>query len=120
MEMKNFQIVVRIILGTLKGSLAFIPRITLSPNKSQFPFKLQRLQFPLRVGYAMTINKSQGQSIEKLGIYLPEGVFSHGQLYVALSRGTDQRKIKVLGPEENIVNGIQYVQNVVWREVFRN
>uniref|UniRef100_A0A8R7PYF5 ATP-dependent DNA helicase PIF1 n=1 Tax=Triticum urartu TaxID=4572 RepID=A0A8R7PYF5_TRIUA len=44
----------------------------------------------------MTINKSQGQTIPNVGVYLPELVFSHGQLYVALSRATVTSNIKVL------------------------
>jgi ATP-dependent exoDNAse (exonuclease V) alpha subunit len=44
----------------------------------------------------MTINKSQGQTIPNVGVYLPEPVFSHGQLYVALSRATATANIKVL------------------------
>jgi ATP-dependent DNA helicase PIF1 len=48
----------------------------------------------------MTINKAQGQIIPTVGIYLPERVFSHGQLYVALSRATAAKNIKVLTAEQ--------------------
>ena len=34
----------------------------------------------------MTINKSQGQSLKRAGLYLPDVCFTHGQLYVAFSR----------------------------------
>ena len=44
----------------------------------------------------MTINKAQGQTITKMGLYLPKPVFTHGQLYVALSRVQSKDNIKVL------------------------
>ena len=44
----------------------------------------------------MTINKAQGQTIHNVGLYLPQHVFSHGQLYVALSRGISMSTTKVL------------------------
>ena len=44
----------------------------------------------------MTINKSQGQTIPNVGVYMPEPVFSHDQLYVALSRATARSNIRML------------------------
>ena len=44
----------------------------------------------------MTVNKAQGQTIPNVGVYLPAPVFSHGQLYVAMSRATSRTNIKIL------------------------
>jgi ATP-dependent exoDNAse (exonuclease V) alpha subunit len=44
----------------------------------------------------MTINKAHGQTIPNIGVYLPEPVFSHGQLYVPLSRATARSNIRIL------------------------
>ena len=63
----------------------------------------------------MTINKSQGQTIEHVGIYLPKPVFSHGQLYVALSRCPNFSNLHVYiehGPVQN------YTANIVFEEIF--
>jgi hypothetical protein len=77
------------------------------------PFTLMRRQFPIRVCYAMTINKSQGQSIQRLGIYLPDDAFTHGQLYVALSRSKQRDCMKVVSGR-----GPGIVRNIVYRDVF--
>ena len=53
-----------------------IPCITLSLKSNKYPFVLQRRQYPVRVCYAMTINKSQGQTLSTVGIYL-KNQFSH-------------------------------------------
>lgn len=88
---------VEILGGEHSGELAFIPRISLLPSKlSGFSFRLHRRQFPVRLAFAMTINKAQGQSVRYVGLDLREPVFSHGQLYVAVSRATSSQRIKIL------------------------
>ena len=100
--------------GEHDGKPAFIPCITLHSQKSDFTFILARRQFPVRLAFAMTINKSQGQSVKHVGIDLHTPVFTHGQLYVALSRATSKSQIYVLFPEGEA--GTQ-TQNVVYPEV---
>ena len=86
-----------IVLGQHAGKRIFLPRIPLCPSDDEmFPFQFKRKQFPIRLSFAMTVNKAQGQTIPNAGIYLPEPVFSHGQLYVALSRSTARKNIKIL------------------------
>jgi ATP-dependent DNA helicase PIF1 len=98
-QLGNRVIQVRILGGSHARKLAFTPRITLTPSSEQVPFQLSRRQYPLRLAFAMTINKAQGQSVKNVGLDMRTQVFSHGQFYVAVSRCTSGQRIKILFPE---------------------
>jgi hypothetical protein len=102
--------------GKHAGKVIFIPRMTLEPSSESLPIELTRRQFPVRLAFVMTINKAQGQSIINVGIDVRTPVFSHGQLYVALSRCTSSDRIKVLFPEDSDTTR---TSNIVYPEVLR-
>ncbi len=69
----------------------------------------------MRLAYAMTINKFQGQTLSHVGLHLIDDVFSHGQLYVAFSRAKAPANIKV--QLLDIMHGrIGLMCNVVYEE----
>jgi len=82
------------------------------------PIKFRRHQFPVRPAFAMTINKSQGQTLQHVAVYLPKPVFSHGQLYVALSCCSDPRNLKVV-VYNSIIPGMPgfYTRNIVFKRI---
>ncbi|XP_057778382.1 uncharacterized protein LOC130997139 [Salvia miltiorrhiza] len=71
-DFKGNVINAEIMLGQHMGKHVFIPRIPLSPAENEgYPFQFRRKQFPIRLCFAMTINKAQGQTIPNVGVYLP-------------------------------------------------
>ena len=114
-----------IVTGSKAGNIVLIPRIKLSPDGDIFGFEWSRLQFPVRVAFAMTINKAQGQTLQAVGLLLPRPVFAHGQFYVACSRVGAFEKITTIAQDaENqghyvgdaVIPDGMYTRNVVWKE----
>jgi hypothetical protein len=107
-QMRTSCLQVRILTGPCQGELALISKIKISTNPGQLSFELERTQFPVRLGFAMTINKSQGQSLKVVGLDLRTPVFGHGQLYVGVSRGSNWGRVKVLLEEGKRTCNIVY------------
>ncbi|XP_076918409.1 uncharacterized protein LOC143578824 [Bidens hawaiensis] len=109
----------KVVSGTNIGYRTLISQVTLTPTDKKLHFRLKRRQFPISLCFAITINKSQDQSLSRVGLYLKDPVFSHGQLYVALSRvkRRDGIKLVILDKESKLTNK---TTNVVYKEIFGN
>ncbi|XP_050056168.1 uncharacterized protein LOC126549825 [Aphis gossypii] len=109
-KLLNNVIEATILKGKYKGEDVLIPRIPMIPT--DVPFEFKRLQFPVRLAFAMTINKSQGQSLSVCGINLENPCFSHGQLYVACSRVGKPSDLFIYAPGNQ-------TRNIVYHKVLQ-
>lgn len=66
--------------GPHYGKVLMIPRIIFKPEDKTIPFEFQRKQYPIKLCFGLTSNKSQGQSFQNVGIYLQEPFFGHGKI----------------------------------------
>ena len=94
-----------------------IPRIPFQPKDRSLPIEMERRQFPVCLCFAVTSNKSQGQTLRDVGIYLEQDFFSHGQLYVAMSRVQSAKNLKIFKPLEEQRQEVTKMTNVVYKEV---
>ncbi|KAL3848720.1 hypothetical protein ACJIZ3_010602 [Penstemon smallii] len=119
-ELADNFIKAEIAVGDLKGTEVLIPRIPLeSSDKLSCSIPFKRMQIPVRPCFAMTINKAQGQTLDMVGIYLRQPVFSHGQLYVGLSRVRNSKAIKILiHPDFKGEGTVDYTNNIVFHDIF--
>jgi len=105
---------VQLLTGEHAGELIFIPQMGIIPNETQVPFKLWHVQFPVQLCFAMTINKSQGQSVNHVGIDARSAVFTHGQFYVVISQVTSVHNIKIIWDNQQLNPA---TKNIVYPEV---
>ena len=111
-KLNKYIIEATIMGGNYDGDIVAIPRIPLIPG--DLPFSFKRLQFPLRLSFAMSINKAQGQSLKVVGLHLEKPCFSHGQLYVGCSRVGSGQQLFIYSPTEG------YTENIVYPEALRH
>lgn len=111
-----------VLSGNSIGQRILIPRINLTYSGPILPFNFQRTQFPLIPAFAMTINKSQGQTFERIGILLREPIFTHGQLYVAASRVRSFDGLRFYIFDSSVHGHLAndervFTKNIVYREI---
>lgn len=92
--MMNHLLRLRVLSGPFRNRVVSLPKMAITPSDTRLPFQLKRVQFPVIPSFAITINKSQGQSFDCVGVDLTQPIFSHGQLYVAVSRCRSKEKLK--------------------------
>ncbi|KYN14600.1 ATP-dependent DNA helicase PIF1 [Trachymyrmex cornetzi] len=113
-ELADHLLKCKILTGDKIGDIVFLNRITLY-CENVYPFTFKRRQFPIKLAFAMTINKSQGQTFDIVGIDLRKDVFNHGQLYVAFSRVRTWQALKVyLGSQRDN----KQIKNYVYKEIY--
>jgi len=115
LKMHRRLIEVEVLTGSRAGTMFLLPRIDISDDLN-LGFPVIRHQFPVKLAMCMTINKSQGQTFKQIGISLLSDVFSHGQLYTALSRAKSWDGILIQLRKES-TNTL--VKNVVYDEILQ-
>ncbi|XP_076931995.1 uncharacterized protein LOC143597361 [Bidens hawaiensis] len=96
----------KVVSGTNIGYHTLISRVSLTPTDKKIPFKLKRRQFPISVCFAMTINKSQGQSLSRVGLYLKDPIHQIGL-----------RKNLPCEEETNLINVLHHFFHDLYQEV---
>jgi hypothetical protein len=106
---------VKLLSGPDKGSTILLPRcvFNISCEASGLPFPVSRRQFPLIPAFAVTIHKAQGQTLLRVGLYLSNPIFTHGQLYTALSRTRGWQQIVV----HSLLLNATLIENCVYKNV---
>ena len=114
-------------LNGAEHDIILVPKLLCASDENDLGFVFTRLQFPVMLAYYMTFNRAQGQSVEKCGLLLPQSLFTHGQLYVGLSRCGDPKNVFACANQEefwaldfDFDHNVTYTRNIVHKEVFND
>lgn len=104
----------RLLSGPGKKQVIYLPRFSfrVTQESSGLPFTFTRRQFPIVPAYCVSVHKSQGQSLNRIGFVAEQDAFAHGQVYVALSRVASWHCITFYSPR-----GETFVKNKVAKEL---
>jgi hypothetical protein len=100
MEKTGENLKCRVLSGPMAaaGGFVLIPKIRFEYGRKSDEKNIDRfvrIQYPVIPAFAMSINKAQGQTLQRVGLHLGSQVFSHGQIYTAFSRVTSREGIRI-------------------------
>ena len=102
------------------GGFTLIPRVRFEYGRKSDDTNIDRfvrVQFPVIPAFAMTINKAQGQTLQRVGLHLGTQVFSHGQIYTGFSRVTSREGIRIFNDRPKRPN---FIINRVYEQLLDN
>ena len=94
------------------NDIILIPRIPMISKDSSFPVPFKKVHCPVLGAYYLTINRPQGQTLGRAGLYLPRSVFCHGHLYVGFGRCGDPDKFFVYADQSEFDNIRQHLDQI--------
>jgi len=101
------------------NTVHWLPRIHFRFVMPGTSFEMIRTQFPLKLAYAFTVHKAQGQELQRVLLDTTTPVFAHGQLYVALSRVRTRGGIGAFVNPEQVTETVVPCTNIVFEELIR-
>ena len=113
LDLNNNSIKCEILTGDKAGEIVFLHRITLN-YENKYTFILKRRQFLIKIAFAMTINKLQGQTFERIAIDLKKDVLFTDRFLLRFHRVRSWKSLKIYVEKENISNTIK---NYLFKEV---
>ena len=103
---------------TLDGRFFPLPCICFRWQVANGTSTMTRRQYPLRPGYASTFNGGQSRTLMRCAVDVRYHPFTHGHLYVAVSRVRHRDHMQVLAAGENIsADNHVLTRNIVWPEL---
>ena len=96
----------QVLTGKSAGSCETLMKavFTITPEASGLPFSVVRRQYPIIPAYCLSVHKAQGQSLQMVGIVFESDPFTHGQLYVALSRVGGWERVRAMHQGVDVKN----------------
>jgi hypothetical protein len=106
---------IKLLTGPGKNQMVYLPRFStrVTSESSGLPFAFTRRQFPIIPAYCVTVHKSQGQSLNVIGVIAEKDAFAHGQVYVALSRVGSWDNIHFYSPRQELFIKNNVAKNLI-------